>query len=97
MRGKHSEKRLKIKQLEETIRLKDREIRDIKSSVISVLRDIMIFNEGNVYDNPSVKKRKISEMCTDAIYELWVDELDRDYEEKNIEPNTTRQDHIIVL
>lgn len=37
MMGKHSEQCLKIKQLEETIALKDQEIKDIKFSVADIL------------------------------------------------------------
>lgn len=76
MMGKHSEQGLKIKQLEETIALKDQEIKDIKFSVADILLQIRNINESNNYSDPSVKKRKISELCTDTRYELLIDELE---------------------
>lgn len=76
MMGKHSQEALKIKQLEETIELKEKEIKDIKFSVSDVLLQIRNINESNNYSDPSVKKRKISELCTDTRYELLIDELE---------------------
>ena len=67
MMGKHSEQSLKIKQLEETIALKDQEIKDIKFSVADILLQIRTINESNNYSDPSIKRRKISELCTDEI------------------------------
>ena len=74
MIGKHSEESIKIKQLEETIRLRNQEIKDIKNSVADILLRIKILNESNSYGDPSIKKRKISELCTDTRYELLIDE-----------------------
>lgn len=65
----------KIKQLEETIKLKDKEIKDIKFSVADILLEIRNINESNEYNDPSIKRRKISELCTDTRYELLVDEI----------------------
>ena len=45
MMGKHSQEALKIKQLEETIELKEKEIKDIKFSVSDVLLQIRNINE----------------------------------------------------
>ena len=58
MMGKHSEQSLKIKQLEETIALKDQEIKDIKFSVADILLQIRTINESNNYSDPSIKRRK---------------------------------------
>ena len=77
MMGKHSEQGLKIKQLEETIALKDQEIKDIKFSVADILLQIRTINESNNYSDPSIKRRKISELCTDTRYELLIDEIDK--------------------
>lgn len=44
MMGKHSQEALKIKQLEETIELKKKEIKDIKFSVSDVLLQIRNIN-----------------------------------------------------
>lgn len=79
MIGKHSDQGLKIKQLEETIALKDQEIKDIKFSLADILLQIRTINEANNYSDPSIKRRKISELCTDTRYELLIDEIDNFY------------------
>lgn len=90
MIGKHTEEAQKIKQLEETISLKEKEIKDIKFSVSDILLQIRNINESNNYSDPSVKRKKISELCTDTRYELLIDELEGNHEKaKIIElPNT---------
>lgn len=92
MMGKHSEQSLKIKQLEEVIAAKDKEIKDIKFSVSDVLLQIRTINESNNYSDSSVKKRKISELCTDTRYELLIDELEDCYKKQKTKiielPNT---------
>lgn len=93
---KHTEEAQEIKQLEETIRLKDQEIRDVKCSVADVLLQIRNLNEGNDCGDPSVKKRKISELCTETRYQLLVDEIDTLYKKekaKIIKLPTTDQSH----
>ncbi len=94
MKGKHTEEALKIKQLEETISLKEKEIKDIKFSVSDVLLQIRNINEANEYSDPSVKKRKISELCTDTRYELLIDEIEIGYKKQNAKiielPNTRK-------
>ncbi len=91
MMGKHSQEALKIKQLEETIELKEKEIKDIVSDVLLQIRNI---NESNNYSDPSVKKRKISELCTDTRYELLIDELEVCYKKQKTKiielPNTNQ-------
>lgn len=92
MMGKHSEESLEIKQLKETIALKEKEIKDIKFSIADILLTIRNINESNNYSDPSVKKRKISELCTDTRYELLIDELDDCYKKQKTKiielPNT---------
>lgn len=83
MKGKHSEETLKIKQLEETISLKEKEIKDIKFSVADILLQIRNINESNNYSDTSVKRRKISELCTDTRYELLIDEIEIGYKKQN--------------
>lgn len=94
MKGKHTEQALKIKQLEETISLKEKEIKYIKFSVSDVLLQIRNINEQNDYSDPSVKKRKISELCTDTRYELLIDEIEIGYRKQNAKiielPNTRK-------
>lgn len=74
MKGKHTERGIEIQRLEETIRLKEKEISDIKSSVSSILLEIKNTNESNNYSASGVQRRKISEICTDTIHELLIDE-----------------------
>lgn len=71
-----------ILELKETIKAKDREIKDIKRSIFERLQEIRDINESNDYNAPEVKKRKITELCTTTQYELYIDEL----EEKEKEP-----------
>ena len=58
----------------EIIRRKDKEIDDIKPSMASILLTIRDLNESNDYSDPSARKRKISEICTDTRYQLLMDE-----------------------
>ena len=94
MRGKHTDEAQKIKQLEETIKLRDKEIKDIKFSVSDILLQIRTLNESNDYGDPS--QRKISELCTETRYQLLVEEIDNFYKKekqqaKIIElPNTAK-------
>lgn len=94
MIGKHTEEAQKIKQLEETIAAKDKEIKDIKLSLADILLQIRTLNESNDYGDPSVKRRKILELCTDTRYELLIDEIDGFYQKekgKIIELPTNRK------
>lgn len=90
--AKHLAEAIKIRQLEETIRLKDREIKDVKRSFSNILSLIKELNEGNSYGNTSQRKVRISEICTDTIDELLIDELEYSNEKaKIIElPNTRK-------
>lgn len=80
-----------IEQLKETIKLRDKEIKDVKYSVAEVLDQIKELNEGNQYNDPSIRRRKISEICTDTRYELMIDELDKEQKAKIIELKPNRQ------
>lgn len=83
MIGKHTEEAQKIKQLEETVAAKDKEIKDIKFSLADIiLLRIRNLNESNDYGDSSVKRRKISELCTDTRYELLIDEIDGFYQKE---------------
>lgn len=61
----------KIEKLEETIRLKDKEIYDVKTSVAEVLEKIHELNEKN---EDEVLRKQIAELCTNTRYELLIDE-----------------------
>ncbi len=67
MLGKHSEKSIQIKNLKQ-------ELKEIKTDMSDVLNYIRAINESNSYSDESVKRRKISEICTDTIYKLIIDE-----------------------
>lgn len=66
-----------IKRLSSIIERKDLEIQDIKTSLADILQQIRDINESVNEIDPEVKRRKISEMCTNTIYELLVDEKNR--------------------
>lgn len=66
-----------IKRLSSIIERKDIEIQDIKTSLADILQQIKDINESVNEIDPEVKRRKISEMCTNTIYELLVDEKNR--------------------
>ena len=70
--GKHSEQALKNKELEKIIIEKDKVIFNMETEMSDVLQQIRQINESNECGDPSVKKRKISELCTDTIYKLLV-------------------------
>ena len=75
--GKHSEKEQEIKRLNKIIALRDKEIFDIKTSLADVFQKIRTINENNDCSAPEIKRRRISEICTDTIYELLIDEIDK--------------------
>lgn len=66
-----------IKRLSSIIERKDIEIQDIKTSLADILQQIRDINESVNEIDPEVKRRKISETCTNTIYELLVDEKNR--------------------
>lgn len=77
----------KILELKDTIKAKDKEIKDIKESLFEVLQEIRDINESNNCNAPEVIKRKISELCTNTQYELYIDELDQKEKESNSNTN----------
>lgn len=88
MKNRTKELEDEIAQLNRTIKLKDKEIKDIKYSMADVLDKIRELNECNQYSDPSVLRRKISEICVDTRYQLLIDELDKEQKGKIIElPN----------
>lgn len=99
--GRYTDAGQRIKQLEKVIieknaiiSRKDREIHNVKCSIADVLLQIRNFNESNTYSDPSLRRRKISEMCTDARYQLLVDEIDDFYKKESAKiielPNTRK-------
>lgn len=66
-----------IKRLSNIIEKRDLEIQDIKTSLADILQQIRNINESVNEVDSDVKRREISEMCTNTIYELLVDEKNR--------------------
>lgn len=66
-----------IKRLSSIIEKRDLEIQDIKTSLADILQQIRNINESVNEVDSDVKRREISEMCTNTIYELLVDEKNR--------------------
>lgn len=62
--------------MEETIKLKDKKIQDIKDSLSDILQTIRDLAQEINQDNIESKKREISELATNTIYELQQDLLD---------------------
>ena len=75
--GKHTSEALRIKELEESIKQKDKEMLELKLDMANVFNEIRTLNESNDYGDPSVKRRKISELCTDARYQLLIEVKNR--------------------
>lgn len=76
--------------MEETIRLKDREIQDIKDSLSDILQTIRDLAQEINQDNIESKKREISELATNTIYELQQDLLDEKIEELSTTDKSNR-------
>lgn len=72
---------------EEIVKLKDKEICDIKCSLADILQNIRDLTQEITADNIEVKKRQISELATNTIYDLRRDL----WKEKIIELPTTDQ------
>lgn len=66
-----------IRELTRVIDRKEIEIQDVKTSLAGVLQEIRNLNESNL-DREVIKKR-ISEMATNTIYELLIDEKNESY------------------
>ena len=73
MREKHTEKALKIKQLEETIKLRDKEIKDIKTECAEQFKRIKDLCFINNYRDKYLSLRKIHEIASDNFSALVKD------------------------
>ena len=61
-------------QLKETIKLKEKEISDVKNSICDVLQNIRNIAQTLDAYNYETVKRQISEIVTNTQYELTIDE-----------------------
>lgn len=61
-------------QLQETIKLKEKEISDVKNSICDVLQNIRNIAQTLDAYNYETVKRQISEIVTNTQYELTIDE-----------------------
>lgn len=95
MKGKHSEEFLKIKELENVIKLRDKEIKDIKTycaEQFEKIKDLCFIND---YSDRNMKLRKIHEIASDnfsqLVTDMVIDETDDSNRAKIIElPNTRK-------
>lgn len=91
MPGKHSSETLEIKKLQELIKRKDKEIKDIKTECaeqFKMIKDLCFINN---YNDKNIKLRKIHEIASDnfsaLLKDIIINETDKDT--KIIElPNT---------
>ena len=72
MIGRHIEKN--SKQLEKELEYKKQELEDLKDYVADIFLKIRALNESNSCGNEDVRRRKISELCTDTAYDLCLDD-----------------------
>ena len=72
MKGKHTIRA--TKQLEKKLEHKEKELKELKVYVASTLLRIRELNECNYCGNEDVRRRKISELCTDTAYDLCLDD-----------------------
>lgn len=92
--GKHTSEAIKINQLEETIKLKDKEIKDIKTECAEQFKKIKDICFCNDYNGKLDKLRKIHEIASDNFSALILDIViydDAEEKAKIIElPNTRK-------
>ena len=71
-KGKHTADAVTIKKLKEELKQKEKDLFNLQMNFADTLLEIRNLNESNNYSDESVKRRKISELCTDVRYELLV-------------------------
>lgn len=86
--GKHTADAIKIRQLEETIRLKERELFDVKRECAEQFKNIATMLDNNDLGNKDIKIKRMAEIAKDN-FNLLLDDL-LEYEDKKIIelPNT---------
>lgn len=71
-RGKHTDDAIRIKKLEETIKLKDKENKEVKMSFAEIMKNIIYLNTCGTSNEPATR-RKITELAEKTYYELMKD------------------------
>lgn len=71
-KGKHTADAVTIKKLKDELKQKEKDLFNLQMNFADTLLEIRNLNESNNYSDESVKRRKISELCTDVRYELLV-------------------------
>ena len=71
-RGKHTDDAIRIKKLEETIKLKDKENKEVKMSFAEIMKNIIYLNTCGTSNEPATR-RKITELVEKTYYELMKD------------------------
>lgn len=74
MIAKHSTEGIIFKELQKENNDLKNKIKELTEEYAETLQKIREINECNEYGNPSVNKRKISEICTDTRYRLCIDD-----------------------
>lgn len=70
--GKHTDYAIRIKKLEETIKLKDKENKEVKISLAEIMKQISYLNTCGTSNEPATR-RKITELAEKTYYELMKD------------------------
>lgn len=71
-RGKHTDDAIRIKKIEETIKLKDKENKEVKMSFAEIMKNIIYLNTCGTSNEPATR-RKITELAEKTYYELMKD------------------------
>lgn len=70
--GKHTEAGQKIEQLEDIIKRKDKENKEVKISFAEIMKHIIYLNTCGTANDPATR-RKITELAEETYYELMKD------------------------
>lgn len=72
IRGKHTDDAIRIRKLEETIKLKDKENEEVKISLAKIMKHISYLNTCGTSNEPATR-RKITELAERTYYEIMKD------------------------
>ena len=77
MKGKHEVKTVEENLVQKIVQL-TKEKEEIKLIAANVIDTIKTLNESNDYGSPEVRRRKISEICENAIKEIMSDDIEKE-------------------